>query len=146
MPAGKCISLCESTIKIKEITLLGFPGGSDGKKSGCNVGDLCSIPGLGRSPGEGKGYPLQYSGMENSMDCLVHGVTKSHTRLSDSHILSYSDHSVHFFILHFWKSEKKGGIQESTLKCLPKTPFKKNIKEYRPRKNLVFWKVNIKMV
>ena len=51
--------------------------------STCNVGDLGSIPGLGRSPGEGKGYPLQYSGLENSMDCIVHGVTKSWTRLSD---------------------------------------------------------------
>ena len=47
----------------------GFPGGSDGKESACNAGDLGSIPGLGRSPGEGKGYPLQYSGLENSMDC-----------------------------------------------------------------------------
>ena len=54
-----------------------FPGGSAGKESACNVGDLGSIPGLGRSPGEGKGYPLQYSGLENSMDCIVHGVTKS---------------------------------------------------------------------
>ena len=45
----------------------GFPGGSDGKESTCNAGDLGSIPGLGRSPGEWKGYPLQYSGLENSM-------------------------------------------------------------------------------
>ena len=52
---------------------LGFPCGSAGKESACNVGDLGSIPGLGRSPGEGKGYPLQYSGLENSMDCIVHG-------------------------------------------------------------------------
>ena len=57
----------------------GFPGGSAGKESACNVGDLDSIPGLGRSPGEGKGYPLHYSGLENSMDCIVHGVTKSQT-------------------------------------------------------------------
>ena len=55
----------------------GFPCGSACKDSACNVGDLGSIPGLGRSPGEGKGYPLQYSGLENSMDCIVHGVTKS---------------------------------------------------------------------
>ena len=48
-----------------------------------NVGDLGSTPGLGRSPGEGKGYPLQYSGLENSVDCIVHGVTKSRTGLSD---------------------------------------------------------------
>ena len=47
---------------------LGFPGGSASKKSACNVGDLNSIPGLGISPGEGKGYPLQYSGLENSME------------------------------------------------------------------------------
>ena len=59
--------------------------GSAGKQSACNAGDLDSIPGLGRSPGEGKGYPLQYSGLENSMDCTVHGVTKSRTRLSDFH-------------------------------------------------------------
>ena len=58
---------------------LGFPGGSAGKKSTCNVGDLGSIPGLRRSPGEGKGYPLQCSGLENSMDCIVHGVAKSRT-------------------------------------------------------------------
>ena len=49
---------------------LGFPCGSAGNESACNVGDLGSIPGLGRSPGEGKGYPLQYSGLENSMDCI----------------------------------------------------------------------------
>ena len=59
--------------------LLGFPGGSAGKESTCNAGDLGSIPGLGRSPGEGKGCPLQYSGLESSMDCTVHGVAKSRT-------------------------------------------------------------------
>ena len=62
---------------------MGFPGGSDGKASACNVGDLGLIPGMGRSPGEGKGYPIQYSGLENSMDFIVHGVAKSQTRLSD---------------------------------------------------------------
>ena len=67
------------------IPFMGFPCGSAGKESTCNVGDLGSIPGLGRSPGEGKGYPLQYSGLENSMDYTVHGVTKSQTRLSDFH-------------------------------------------------------------
>ena len=60
--------------------------GSAGEESACNVGDLGAIPGLGRFPEEGKGYPLQYSGLENSMDCIVHGVTKSWTRLSDSHL------------------------------------------------------------
>ena len=56
---------------------------SAGKESGCNVGDLGSISGLGRSSGKEKGYPFQYSGLENSMDCIVHRVTKSRTRLSD---------------------------------------------------------------
>ena len=50
---------------------------SEGKESACNAGDLGSVPGLGRSPGEGNSYPLQYSGLENSMDCLVHGISKS---------------------------------------------------------------------
>ena len=49
--------------------LKGFPCGSAGKEAACNVGDLSLIPGLGRSPRDGKGYPLQYSGLENSMDC-----------------------------------------------------------------------------
>ena len=56
---------------------LGFPCGSAGKESTCNAGDLGLIPGLGRSPGEGKAYPLQYSGLENAMECTVHGVAKS---------------------------------------------------------------------
>ena len=100
--------------------ILGFPDSSVGKESAWHAGDPSSIsglgrsagegigyplqyswaslvaqlvknppamriPGLGRSPGEGKGYPLQYSGLENSMDCTVHGVTKSRTRLSNFH-------------------------------------------------------------
>ena len=65
-----------------------IPGGSDGKESACNVGGLGSIPGSGRSPREGNGYPLQYSCLENSMDrrawqAAVYGVTKSWTWLSD---------------------------------------------------------------
>ena len=56
------------------------------------MGDVGLIPGLGGSLGEGKGYPLQYSGLENSMDCIVHGVTKSQTRLTDFHF--------HFCALH----------------------------------------------
>ena len=62
----------------------GFPCGSSGKEFPCNVG---SIPGLGRSPGEGKGYPLQYYGLENSMDCIVHRVAKSWTQLTDFHFI-----------------------------------------------------------
>ena len=64
------------------MTAMGFPGESDGRESACNAGDLGSIPRLGRSPGEGKGYPLQYSGLENSTDFIVHGVAKSWTQLS----------------------------------------------------------------
>ena len=62
-----------------------FPCDSAGKESACNAGDLGSIPGSGRSPGEGKVYPLQYSGLENSIDCIDHGVAKSQTWLSDFH-------------------------------------------------------------
>ena len=67
---------------------LGFPYGSAGKESTCNVVDLGSVPGLGRSPGEENNYPLQYSGLENSMDCIVHKVAKSQTRLSNFHLAS----------------------------------------------------------
>ena len=66
------------------ILIMGFPDSSAGKESACNVGDLSSIPGLRRSPGEGKGSPLQYSGLENSM-YSVHGVAK---RLRDFHFTS----------------------------------------------------------
>ena len=67
---------------------LGFPCGSAGRESACNEGDLDLIPGLGRSPGEGKGYSLQYSVLENSMDCIVRGVTKSQTPPSNFHFHS----------------------------------------------------------
>ena len=63
---------------------MGFPRGSASKESAGNAGDLRSIPGLGRSPGEGNGYPLQYSDLENSMD-YSHGVAKSQTGLRDFH-------------------------------------------------------------
>ena len=56
---------------------VGFSGGLAGKESACNAGDLGLIPGLGRYPGEGKGYPLQYSGLQNFIDYIVHGVSKS---------------------------------------------------------------------
>ena len=69
-------------------SLMGFPGGPDGKAPVCNVGDLGSIPGLGRSPGEGNGTTIQYPCLENPMDggawwATVHGVAKSWTRLRD---------------------------------------------------------------
>ena len=83
---------------------LGFPCGSACKESSCNTGDLGLIPELGRSPGEGKGYPPQYSGLENSMDFIVHGVAKSRTWLSDFHFgseardLESSGQSLFFFL------------------------------------------------
>jgi len=76
-------------LMIKYSTMLNcFPGGSDSKELPCNAGDLGSIPGSGRSPGEGNGYPLQYSCLENAMDrgawgATVHGVAKSQTQRSD---------------------------------------------------------------
>ena len=71
---------------------LRFPCGSAGKKPACNSGDLDSIPGLGRSAGEERGYPLQYSGLENSMDCIVYGAPKSRTDMTEwllLHVTSY---------------------------------------------------------
>ena len=62
-----CVSVCVSVCVIN-LLYVGFPGGSNSKESACNAGDSGSIPGLGRSPGEGNGYPLQYSCPENSMD------------------------------------------------------------------------------
>ena len=67
------------------MVIMGFPDSSGGKEPACNAGDPSLIPGLGRCPEEGKGYRLQYSGLDNSMDCAVHGATKSRTRLSNFH-------------------------------------------------------------
>ena len=86
-----------------------FPGGSDSKASAYNVGDPGSIPGSGRSPGEGNGNPLQYSCLENPMDrgawwAAFHGVAKSQTRLSDF-----------TFTFHFHALEKEMALQCSCL-------------------------------
>ena len=80
-------------------TFRGFPGGSDDKESACNAGDLGSIPGSGRSPGEGNGNPLQYFCMENPMDrgawwVTVHRAAKSRTRLR-----TYSANIISFLLL-----------------------------------------------
>ena len=80
---------------------MGFPDSSVGKESACNAGDPSSIPGLGRSPGEGKSYPLQYSGLENSMDSIVHGVAKSWTQLNDFHCNKFMSNTVFSFILQY---------------------------------------------
>ena len=102
----KAMTNLQSMLKSRDITLLtkvylvksmvfpvvctGFPCGSAGKESTCNAGDLGSIPGLERSPGEEKGYPLQYSGLENSTDCIVHMVAKSGTRPINFHSLTWA--------------------------------------------------------
>ena len=64
--------ICWKRDRLPTLVFLGFPCGSAGEESTCNASELGSIPGLGRSPGAGKGYPLQYSGLENSMDSIVH--------------------------------------------------------------------------
>ena len=94
---------------------LGFHCGSTGKESACSVGDLSLISGLGRAPGEGKGYPLQYSVLESSMDCIIHEVAKSWTQLSDFHFLyciiyrkvNYI-HSFHIYFISCKKEIDKG--------------------------------------
>ena len=79
--------------------LLLWSNSSVGKESACNAGDLGLIPGLGRSPGEGKGYPLQYSGLENSLGCIIHGVAKSWTWLNDFHFtFTKCSTNTHWFI------------------------------------------------
>ena len=75
---------------------MGFPGDSDSKESSCNAGDLGSIPGFRRSGGEENSYPLQYSGLENSMDCIVHRVTESDERLSHAYI--YINEQIHKYV------------------------------------------------
>ena len=77
--------ICWRRDRLPTPVFLVFPCGSASKESACNAGDLGLIPGLGRSVGERKGYPLQYSGLENCMDCIVHGFVTSRTRLSDFH-------------------------------------------------------------
>ena len=85
------------------------------KESTCNVGDLGSIPGLGRSPGEGKGYPLQYSGLENSMDCIVLGVDKE---LDTTEQLSHFTHSRTSYIVFYPQSRKTAGTHSSERQSL----------------------------
>ena len=82
-------------------------------------GDLGSIPGLGRTSGEGKGYPLQYSGLENSMDYIVHEVIKSWTRLSDFHFTSLHYHEYPRILLEFFSSSQfypeRGSVMSDSL-------------------------------
>ena len=93
---------------------MSVPGGSDGKEFAWNTGDLGLIPGMGRSPGEGNGYPLHFpthSGLENSMDCIVHGVAKSWTWLSNFHTF----HTENRLVETVWEA-KDGTIEAVALK------------------------------
>ena len=108
---------------------LGFPCGSAGKESTCNAGDLGVISGLGRSPGEGKGYPFKYSGLENSMDCIVHVVTKSQTRLSNFHFHCLSFLSVTALAYDLILAELEGR-QHSVLQALSLSPVFNRIQNH----------------
>ena len=112
----------EVALRVISGTYVGFPDSSIGKESTCNAEDPGSVPQLGRSSGEGKGYPLQYSGLENSMDCIVHGIAKSRTRLSNFHFhfslsvgpvmdlrLGREDFRIISWIWHEQSSELDGG-------------------------------------
>ena len=107
---------------------LGFPGGSAGKESTCNVGDLGSIPGLGRSPGERKGYSLQYSGLENSMDCVIHGVANRLAWLSN-------------FNLHHLGSPVRGESMQKETAVLINDKMQyfplENLKERKSKRNMI---------
>ena len=83
-----------------------FPGGSEDKESACNGGDTGLIPGSGRSLGEENGSPLQYSGLENSMDCIVHGLAKSWTGLSDIHFHFTHTHKIYIYVRVFKQHAK----------------------------------------
>ena len=107
--------------KIKGYLLFsqGFPCGSADKESTCSAGYLDAIPGLGRSPGVGKGYPLPYSGLENSMDCIVLGFTKSLTQLFLTTVISSLYCVFPFFFLLFVNPHDINNRQ--SLNCM--TPF-----------------------
>ena len=124
-----------------------LPGGSAGKEPTCNVGDLGSIPGLGRSPGEGNNYPFQYSGLEKSMDCIIHGVVMNQIQLSDfihslkaiaSTGLSLSLFFFSFLIagkwreLEHWTKGWKVGFEDTTHPASPES----SVSELLPEKQI----------
>ena len=106
-------TLCWKRHRLPTPVFLGFPGGFAGEESACNVRHLGLFPGLGRFPGEGNCYPLQYCGLENSMDCIVYGVAKSWTRLSHFHfsLLVEASPDIVTFIRErrFGSREARGG-------------------------------------
>ena len=106
---------------------MGFPCGSVGKESTCNAGDLGSLPGLERFPGEGQGYPLQYSVLKNSMNYWIHGVTKNRTQLSDfkknkKTIKLSVSHSIQFSCSVVSNSLQPHRLQHARPPCPSPTP------------------------
>ena len=103
---------------------LGFPCGSAGKEPTCNAGDLGLMPGLGRSPREEKGYPLQYSGLENSTDSIVHEVANSQTQLSDFHftyaddttLITGNEEELRSLLVNVKEKSEKAGLELSIQK------------------------------
>ena len=120
----------------------GFPAGSASKESSCHVGDLGSIPVLGRSPGEGSGYPLQNSCLEKSMDCIVQGVANSRTWLSNFHSLVVIEE---FSPLLHWK-EFFLGHSLSQVKCKCKSHKTKNISTEILSENCALFSVDTKLL
>ena len=104
-------------IFVKHLLSRDFPNSSVGKESTCIAGDPSSIPGSGRSPGERKGYPLQYSVLKNSMDCTVHVVAKNQTRLSDFHFTSLY-WRLYYWRLYDWSQRENKLLDFDTLFCL----------------------------
>ena len=131
--------ICWRRDRLPTPVLLSFPCGSAGKEPACNVGDLGLIPGLERSPGEGKGYPLQYPGLENSMDSVVREVAKSQTQLSNLHIQFIY---VYINLLILESNKVLAGRKDLWKIWKYKTREKSNVKAsklYAVKKAHVFW-------
>ena len=130
---------------------LNWTSGSAGKESTCSAEDLGLIPGLGRSPGEGKGHPLQYSGLENSMDCIVRGVAKSRTWLSNFHFWTASrsnqsilkeinpEYSLEGLMLHWKLNLQYFGHLMCTAYSLGKTLMLGKIEDRRRGRQRMTW-------
>ena len=126
-------------IIVKDREAQGFPGSSDGKESSCNAGDLVLIAGLGKSTGEGNIYhPLQQSGLENSRDCIVHGVTKVWIQLSGFHFHREAWHAP----IHRLQRVRHELVTEQQVCCT--FPYKEAIKFFF--KLIIFIKIFLQTV
>ena len=100
-----------------------FPCGSAGKESARNAGNLGSVPGLGRSPGEGKDYSLKCSGLENFMDCVVHGIAKSQTQLSNFHSSWMLNELICLYLEYYLKSGSCVNVNMCKITLIATTPI-----------------------